>query len=146
MGILHLYMLCQNQVWHFLIFVKKCNIEFELNLCWGFKFSLQRFLPHTHKKFEILSVSWHQIRQNISILTIVNLRVFLCTEFCTPLYLNFTGLFWRWHNDFKGKKNEWVFYLGSNLKRVYIYSPYPLVNIHKSTRFLLNDLTESLNM
>ena len=27
-----------------------------------------------------------------------------------------------------------------------IYSPYPLVNIHKSTRFLLNDLTESLNM
>ena len=79
MGILHLYMLCQNQVWNFPIFVKKCNIEFELNLSSGSKFSFQRFLPYTHKKLEILSVIWHQIRQNIPILTIVNLRV-VCAQ------------------------------------------------------------------
>ena len=80
MDTLYLYMLCQNQVWHFPIFVKKCNIEFELNLCSGSKFSFQEiwnfnFICQMASNSPEYSYSNHS-----------KLACSLCTEFCTPLY------------------------------------------------------------
>ena len=55
------------------------NSEFEFNIRWGLKFSFHRFLPYTHKKFEILSVIWWKDHQYIPISTMINFGL-ICSQ------------------------------------------------------------------